>query len=231
MEIRFRGHPLELDPSGALWWPARRLLLVADLHLEKGSAFARRGALLPPYDSAATLDRLERVMARRRPTTVVSLGDGFHDHHGPRLLSPALLDRLAALTAATRWIWVTGNHDPSLPLGLGGAAVRELALDGLVLRHAPDGVDPGEVAGHLHPKARLASSRARRTRPCFLVAAERLVLPAFGAYTGGVNALDPTIGALFPGGFKACLLGEARVFGVPRELLAAEPDPLQHRLA
>jgi len=228
--IDFQGQRLVLDPSGGLWWPARRMLIVADLHLEKGSAFARRGHLLPPYDTAATLERLEALVARYLPQTVVSLGDGFHDRAGPRDLSAPLVDRLAALVGSLGWIWITGNHDPVLPLALGGAAMPELALDGLRFRHDPAGL-PGEIAGHLHPKARLAIPGFRGSRPCFVGDAERLILPAFGAYTGGLNALDPAVTSLFPAGFTAWLLGEARVFACPHRVLAPEPDARRHRLA
>jgi DNA ligase-associated metallophosphoesterase len=224
MQLAFRGHALHLDPAGGLFWPARRLLVVADLHLEKGSAFARRGSLLPPYDTHATLARLEALRQRWRPETILSLGDGFHDRQGPRDLSPALFDRLTALTRDVRWIWVTGNHDPVLPLGLGGAAVGELALDGLTFRHEPTGTE-GEIAGHLHPKARVHSRRLSLHRPCFAGDQSRLILPASGSFTGGINVLDPLISSLFPGGFAAYLLGDERVFRFPHAVLSAEPGP------
>lgn len=231
MQLPFRGHAFHLDPAGALWWPARETLVVADLHLEKGAAFARRGALLPPYDTHATLDRLEDLVRRCRPRTVVSLGDGFHDRAGPRDLSPALHDRLAALTRAVRWVWITGNHDPALPAALGGAALPRLDLDGLIFRHAPEGDEPGEVAGHLHPKGRVHARRRSLSRPCFAADADRLVLPALGSFTGGLNVLDPAIGRLFPRGFHAYLLGAAQVFRFPHGVLAPDPDALRHRLA
>jgi DNA ligase-associated metallophosphoesterase len=229
MRLLLCGQTLELDPGGALFWPRHAMLVVADLHLEKGRAFARRGSLLPPYDSDATLARLEALIARWRPETVVSLGDGFHDRRGARELSPNLFDRLGALTRARRWVWVTGNHDPSLPLALGGAAVAELALDGLLLRHAPTG-EVGEITGHLHPKARVHTSRRNLTRPCFAGDADRLLLPAFGSFTGGLNVLDPAIQALFPTGFHAYLLGEGRVFRFPHGVLRPEPEAMQHML-
>jgi uncharacterized protein len=224
MQLSFRGQALVLDPAGAVYWPARELLVVADLHLEKGSAFARRGALLPPYDTHATLARLEALVRRWRPATLVSLGDGFHDRRAGHELSPDLFDRLGALTRALRWVWVTGNHDPSVALALGGAAVPELALDGLVLRHEPAGT-PGEVAGHLHPKARLSTRRQRFCRRCFADDGKRLLLPAFGSFTGGLNVLDPAISCLFSTGFHAYMLGDKRVFRFPRRVLAADPVP------
>ncbi|MEK0083833.1 ligase-associated DNA damage response endonuclease PdeM [Benzoatithermus flavus] len=221
MQLSFRGHDLVLDPSGALFWPRHRLLAVADLHLEKGAAFARRGSLLPPYDTHATLARLEGLVRSLAPETVVSLGDGFHDREGPDTLSPDLFDRLSALTRAVRWIWITGNHDPLLPLALGGAALSELVLDGLVFRHQPAAASG--IAGHLHPKARVWSRGRLLCRPCFTADDDRLVLPAFGSFSGGLNVLDPAVSALYPRGFSAYLLGDARVFRFPHAVLAPEP--------
>lgn len=223
MQLAFQGHELVLDPCGALYWPAQELLVVADLHLEKGSAFARRGAFLPPYDTEATLARLELAIARWRPATVLSLGDGFHDRRGPRDLSPGLMDRLAALVASVRWIWITGNHDPVVPLALGGACAPELVLDGITFTHIPNQI-PGEVAGHLHPKARVEGSRLRSCRPCFAADAKRLLMPAFGSFTGGRNVLAPDFRRLFPRGFGAYLLGTERVFRVPHDRLVPEAD-------
>jgi uncharacterized protein len=229
MQLRFRGHALHLDPGGALYWPAQGMLVVADLHLEKGSAFARRGSLLPPYDTHATLARLEALVARWRPATVVSLGDGFHDRRGPRELSPELYDRLASLVRAQRWVWITGNHDRTVPLALGGATAPELAVDGLVFRHEPAG-EAGELAGHLHPKARLHTSRRTLARACFATDGTRLLLPALGCFTGGLNVLDGAISGIFPTGFYAYLLGDERVFRFPHHVLSGEPDALRHQL-
>jgi DNA ligase-associated metallophosphoesterase len=229
MQLDFRGHAFLLDPAGAAYWPARDLLIVADLHLEKGRAFARRGALLPPYDTHATLARLEDLVRRWRPATVVSLGDGFHDRRSGRELSPDLFDRLTALTRRLRWVWVTGNHDPAVCLALGGAVLPALELDDLVLRHEPSGA-AGEIAGHLHPKARVSTTRLRLCRPCFAGDADRLLMPAFGAFTGGLNVLDPAIHSLFPSGLWAYMLGGMRVFRFPHSVLADEPSPAWHRL-
>ena len=177
------GVEVVLDASGAAWLPATRTLLVADLHLETGSAFARRGTLLPPYDTMATLARLDAAVRAFAPATVVSLGDGFHDRQGAASLSPAAFDALKAIMAAARWIWVTGNHDPAPPMALGGAVVPELTLGGLVLRHVPARHHGAEVAGHMHPKARIAGRRLKVSRPCFATDGTRLVMPAFGALT------------------------------------------------
>ncbi len=221
--VAVAGRTLVLDPAGVLLWQERRLLVVADLHLEKASAFARRGALLPPYDTHETLSRLEAVLRRHRPRAVISLGDAFHDHAGPAGLGATLGARVRELTGAVDWIWVQGNHDPEPPRGLGGRAVAELELDGLVFRHVPRSGAEAEIAAHLHPKARVAGSRIRLARPCFAGDGRRLLLPAFGSFTGGLNALDPAIRGLFPEGFAAYLLGRARVFRVPHERLVAEP--------
>ena len=233
MRLADGGEELALDASGLLHWPARRLIVVADLHLEKGAAYARRGVPLPPYDTQATLDRLEAALARLRPRprAVVSLGDAFHDREGAARLDPATAARLGNLTHAFAWTWVAGNHDPDPPAGLGGTAVPELRLGSLTFRHAPRG-EPGEVAGHLHPKARVASTRLRLTRPCFATDGRVLLLPAFGSLTGGLNVLDPAIAGLFPAGFAAFLLGEERVFRVPHARLSPDPAAgLAQRLA
>jgi hypothetical protein len=230
MRVQLSGETIELDSAGAAFLPRWAMLVVADLHLEKGGAFARRGSLLPPYDSHATLERLEALVERLHPDTVVSLGDSFHDRHAGRELSPDLYDRLCALTRPRRWIWVTGNHDPAVPTALGGAVVPELTVGPLKLRHAPTGA-VGEIAGHLHPKARLWTRRRHLSCRCFATDADRLLLPALGSFTGGLNVLDPAIIRLFPTGFHAYLLGEERVFRFPHHVLAPEPDALTHRIA
>ncbi len=227
MLIRLAGREMLLDPSGALFWPEKRLLVVADLHLEKAVALARSGcALLPPHDTASTLDRMEAVIARLDPETVVSLGDGFHDAAAARTLEGELFDRLAGLVRGRRWIWLAGNHDPTIPLALGGALLDVLALDGIRLRHAPSAGPPGEpeIAGHLHPKARLPRRRSL-ARPCFVGDGRRLLLPAFGAFTGGLDVRDAAIAGLFADGFTAWLTGDRRVFAVPGHLLAAGGEP------
>jgi DNA ligase-associated metallophosphoesterase len=199
------------------------MLIVADLHLEKGSAFARRGCPLPPYDTHATLARLEVLIRRWQPEAVVSLGDAFHDRRGPDELASPLCRRLAGLMAGRRWIWVAGNHDPALPPRLGGERTEALTLDGLVLHHRPHEGASGEIAGHLHPKARVLVRGRSLRRPCFAVDNERILMPALGSLTGGLNVLDPAINRLFPTGFSACLLGKERVFRFPAAALA--PDP------
>ena len=227
------GEALVLDPAGVLWLEARATLVVADLHLEKGSAFARRGTLLPPYDTARTLRRLGWAIERYRPKVVLSLGDAFHDRAGAAGLTAENRREIGQLAAGRTWLWIKGNHDPDPPRGLAGESVPSLDLGRLHLRHLPDPAADGTavVAGHLHPKARLVQGPRRATRPCFAADARLLLLPAFGAYTGGLNVLDPAIHGLFRSGFTAFMLGEARVFRVDhRHLHPDPPDWRRHRL-
>lgn len=210
------------DPSRALIWPERELVVVADLHLEKGSSFARRGMLLPPYDTRATLTRLERVLARFAPRRVISLGDGFHDAEACGRLGTADRERLRNLTARFDWLWLTGNHDPAPPEGLGGRSEAAIEIDGVTFCHLPNGAGgAGEVAGHLHPVASIRARGRKVTRPCFVASDTRLILPAFGSYTGGLNVRDATFADLFPGDLRAFLLGAEAVHLVSRERLCA----------
>jgi DNA ligase-associated metallophosphoesterase len=217
------GVVLEAFPEGALWWAELRLLVVADLHLEKGSSFARRGQLVPPYDTVETLSRIARLIARLDPRTVVALGDSFHDGEAAARLSVADRAHLAGLQAGREWIWIAGNHDPDRPTGLGGEAMEELAVGKLVFRHEPlPGAAEGEVAGHLHPCARVHGRGRSVRRRCFAGDGYRLILPAFGAYTGGLDVLDPAFDGLFqPASFRAFMLGDDRVYPVGRRALGA----------
>ncbi len=218
MRLELCGEALELDPAGMLHWPEHRLVAVADLHLEKGSAFARRGLMLPPYDTHTTLLRLEAVLERLRPRAVVSLGDSFHDRRGAELLAPELAQQVRRLTAGFEWLWIRGNHDPDPPAGLGGVSLPELRLGPLLFRHVPGG-EAGEVAGHLHPHARMTGTRLRLSRPCYVSDGRHLLLPAFGSYAGGLDVTHPAITGLFPTGFAALVLGTARIFRVPHDRL------------
>jgi DNA ligase-associated metallophosphoesterase len=185
--------------------------VVADLHLEKGSAFAARGQLLPPYDTAETLRRLEAEIATLRPAAVVLLGDSFHDRRGEERLAPADAERLVRIAGACELIWVAGNHDVERPRGLPGRAAEELRLDGLRLRHEPAaGRQPGEVAGHLHPCARVVGRGRAVRRRCFVTDGERLVLPAFGAYAGGLSVRDAAFTGLFMRPPTVAALGAGR---------------------
>jgi DNA ligase-associated metallophosphoesterase len=219
--IRLVGEIGTVDRRGALYFAAHRLLVVSDLHLEKGSAFARRGRLIPPYDSAATLALLAAVIAEYDPATVVSLGDSFHDSDGANRLHASLRSELEALMARRDWFWIAGNHDPDLPANLPGDAVRELALSPLVFRHEPTrNARPGEVAGHLHPCARIVQRGRSVRRRCFATDGTRLIMPAFGAYTGSLNVLDRAYAGLFRReGFMAYMIGAERVFAIAGSLL------------
>ncbi len=207
---------LVADPAGALYWPEQRLLAVADLHLEKGSAFARRGVLLPPYDTASTLARLARLIERYAPDLVIALGDSFHDGGGPARM--AVIDRgaLSALQRGRDWVWLLGNHDPDPAHGIGGRFADSLAIGPLMFRHKPSPrPSEGEIAGHLHPLARIARRGHAVSRRCFAADGNRLIMPAFGAYTGGLNVRDSAIAALFSSlAFTAHMLGERRLYAV-----------------
>jgi DNA ligase-associated metallophosphoesterase len=214
--VTVAGATLHADPGGALYWRDEKLLLVADLHLEKGSAFARRGVLLPPYDTAATLARLAILIERHAPRIVIALGDSFHDGHGPARMHATDRASLNALQRGREWIWIAGNHDPRLPEDVGGDRADVLALGPLTFRHEPsDDAGDGEIAGHLHPVARVAQRGRAVSRRCFAGDGRRMVMPAFGAYAGGLNVRDRAIFGLFGTlGFTAHMLGNARLYAV-----------------
>lgn len=210
-------HQLIADCSGALVWPEENLLVVSDLHLEKGSFFAHRGSAIPPYDSRASLERLTKVLDRWSPRRVISLGDSFHDADGCRRLPAADRQAIKSLTSRFDWIWISGNHDPTPPKDLGGEAAEEITIGDIVFRHLPsDESDRAEIAGHLHPKASVKARGQRVSRPCFVSDKRRVLLPAFGAYTGGLNVLNPAVATLFPGDYRAYLLGEDRIHRVAK---------------
>jgi uncharacterized protein len=219
-EIMMAGVPLVADLAGALYWPEESLLVVSDLHLEKGSAFAVRGVLMPPYDTATTLERLSGLLARYAARIVVALGDNFHDGGGPARLAASDRAHLLELQRGRDWVWIAGNHDPDPREGIGGAFARSLALGPLTFRHEPAargqtgvGDCDGEIAGHLHPAARIVQRGRAQTRKCFATDGGRLVMPAFGAYTGGLNirniAFLEVFGAL---GFTVHLIGQRRLY-------------------
>lgn len=215
MQIVVNGEALVLDASGALYWPAERMLVFADLHLEKGSSLARHGALLPPYDTRDTLARIEATMLRHAPRTVVALGDSFHDREAADRLGEEECARLKKLSETADWIWIAGNHDPSPPAWLGGKVASEIAIGGLVFRHEPKvPAQSGEVAGHFHPCAMVMRRGRALRRRCFVSDGVRLLLPAFGAYAGGLEVDDPAIDALFAQSFLAYVLGSRRVYAV-----------------
>jgi hypothetical protein len=194
VRFSFSGHELMALPQGALYWPARRALLVADLHFEKASWFARLGQMLPPYDSIATLADLTALAASTQAQEIWCLGDSFHDRNGCDRLLPRARDMLIALTAAARWTWITGNHDPSFADHCGGDIVSEADVDGLLLRHEADPTETRpELSGHFHPKLRITHRGRRISRRCFVATERKLILPAFGALTGGLDASHPEI--------------------------------------
>ena len=212
--IAICGADLLLDLSGALYWPDEGALVVADLHLEKGSSFAARGMLLPPYDTAATLARLAYVIARYSPRLVIALGDSFHDNGGPTRLLPHDRAALAGLQRGRDFVWIAGNHDPDPADAIGGVFARSLSLGPLTFRHEPSqGPRDGEIAGHLHPSARVTQRGIAVTRRCFAASAHRIVMPAFGAYTGGLDIRDRAFANVFGvQSFTAHLIGERRLY-------------------
>ena len=215
LAIVVAGTPAVMRCSGALWLAAERTLVVADLHLEKGSSYACRGQLLPPYDTAETLARLEAEVASLAPARIVLLGDTFHDRRSQDRLASSDAARIAALASGRTLTWVVGNHDADGPQGLPGEVLAELALGALVLRHEPQpGAQPGEVAGHLHPAARVRAPRGAVRRRCFITDGERLILPAFGAYAGGLNVRDPAFAGMWMREPLAAAVGAARVRAV-----------------
>ena len=194
VRFSFCGIDLLALPQGALYWPAREALLVADLHLEKASWFARLGQMLPPYDSVATLADLTAVVAATGAREIWCLGDSFHDKHGCDRLPERARDMLTGLTGATRWTWITGNHDAGFVDHCGGTIVEEALVDELVLRHEADPAEARpELSGHFHPKLRITQRGRQVSRRCFVATATKLVLPAFGALTGGLDVNHPEI--------------------------------------
>lgn len=208
LPLVFAGHEMQLVSGKALYWPAQNALMVADLHLEKGSWYAQRGQMLPPYDSRATLEALADCAKACGARRVITLGDNFHDDKGPLRLDPAGRRMLEDLIRSHEFLWITGNHDEAMAHSFGGAVASELALGGIVLRHeARAGEKRAELSGHYHPKLRLNVRGRHIARPCAVLGrgaglmGERMILPAFGAYTGGMDASAPEIrAALQPAG-------------------------------
>jgi len=214
-QLTVSGVELVADVSGVLYWPEQELLAVADLHLEKGSSYAERRVLLPPYDTAATLARLSQAVARYAPRVVVALGDGFHDGRGPTRLADTDRASLLGLQRGRDWIWIAGNHDPEPAEHIGGRFMVTLALGALTFRHAPEDGARGEVAGHLHPVARVAGRGRAVSRRCFATDGRRMVMPAFGAYAGGLNVRDRAFANVFDTlAFTAHMMGEQRIYAV-----------------
>jgi DNA ligase-associated metallophosphoesterase len=212
VRFSFCGHELVALPQGALFWPVRSALLVADLHLEKASWFARGGQMLPPYDSLATLADLDAIVVATGAREIWCLGDSFHDKHGCDRLPARAREMLTGLTATTAWTWIFGNHDPGFADHCGGRIVEEAEVDGLVLRHEADSAESRpELSGHFHPKLRISHRGRLVSRRCFVATTHKLILPAFGALTGGLDATHPEI---------------VRAVGKPAEALVPVADRL-----
>lgn len=225
LDLVVAGTRLRALTCGGLWWEDASVLVISDLHLEKASSYAARGQMLPPYDTRATLARVERQITALSPQTVISLGDSFHDRRARPRMAAEDVATVRRMTAACDWIWVEGNHDSAPPGDLGGRVASELAMGTLVFRHIPtEGAAEGEVAGHLHPCARVAGRGGRTVRArCFATDGQRLVMPAYGALTGGLNVLDKAFGQVFLAGrLLAAVIGRDAVYLAGPDSLA--PD-------
>ncbi|MBV8687128.1 MAG: ligase-associated DNA damage response endonuclease PdeM [Alphaproteobacteria bacterium] len=216
VRFSFCGHEMLALPQGALFLPGRRALLLADLHLEKASWFARLGQMLPPYDSIATLADLTALAVSTGAEEIWCLGDSFHDRFGCERLPARAREMLTALTAATRWTWITGNHDSGILDHCGGRIVEEAEVNGLLLRHeAEPGETRPEISGHFHPKLRITHRGRRVSRRCFVATERKLILPAFGALTGGLDADHPEIARAVGGAAEALVPVADRLLRFP----------------
>mgnify|MGYP001286519268 CR=1 FL=1 len=215
-EIVVHGVSAVCDPLGGLYLPELGMLVVSDLHLEKGAAFARRGMMLPPYDTIATLNILSAVITRYDPKVVVSLGDNFHDRKGSQLLPADLRALITNMARGRDWIWINGNHDPDGTVDLPGISADELVYGGLVFRHEPSLISgKGEVAGHLHPSATVRRREKSVRRACFASDGQRLLMPAFGVFAGGLDLNHKAMHGLFDReALVAHLLGRDRIYSV-----------------
>jgi DNA ligase-associated metallophosphoesterase len=224
-EFELQGESLIADADAALIWPERELLAIADLHFEKGSAFGAMGTFLPPYDTRSTLDRLEMLLERYDPSTVLCLGDSFHDLSAGERMHKSDVARLSRFTCSRNWIWVAGNHDPTVPSWLGGQTVDEVHLGPLCFRHeAKHGPVKGEISGHYHPKARVKLRGRTLYCSCFATNGCRLLLPAFGAYTGGLNVLDQVLEPILGRDPIVFALRRGAIHAVGRRSLKVEPE-------
>ena len=219
--VEVAGHVLTPLAAGALYWEAEDTLLVADLHLEKGAAYAALGMLLPPYDTRSTLSRLAKIIAAIDPGRVVALGDSFHRSECADNLLADDLAHLIALQQGRDWYWICGNHDPHLPGSIGGTVCATLSMAGVTLRHEPsEAASSPEIVGHLHPVARIARRGTVIRRRCFATDGRRLVMPAFGAYAGGLNVLHEAFRPLFlRRQLEAWMMGRHAVYPVLGSLL------------
>ena len=222
--LSFGQLSLIADPSGVLFEPDHKLLIVSDLHLEKGSSLARRGALLPPYDTRETLRQLSMIMDRFSPKTLIALGDTWHDGNGPFRMKEDDQQSFALLRKKTEWILIAGNHDPDLPHHLANSIVNEIEIGGVTFRHEPcAALNNPEIAGHLHPVAKIRARGRSIRRKCFISDSNRCILPAFGAFTGGLNILDNAFEPLFPEqNFLTHMISANQIFAVGRHSLVGD---------
>ena len=221
--LKINGVSAICDPSGGLYLPEQRLLVVSDLHLEKGAAFARRGQMLPPYDTIETLKILAALIEHYQPETVVSLGDNFHDRRGSEFLPDDVRAMLNGLIEGRKWIWINGNHDPVGIHGLSGISVDEYHIDGLIFRHEPSANQvTGEIAGHLHPCAVVRRQGASVRSACFASDGKRLLMPAFGTMSGGLDLRHKAFRGLFmQSQLVTYILGKERIYPVRFDRLLA----------
>lgn len=222
LAIEIAGEAAICDWRGAAYFPASDLLVFSDLHLEKGSSFARRGKFVPPYDSHQTLKRVAAVVTDYNPRAVICLGDSFHDETGHNRIPAEIADEIATLSDGRDWCWISGNHDPYAPTNLPGFSCDELSIGALTFRHEPlNGPAAGEIAGHLHPSARVFRRGRTVRRTCFASDGQRMIMPAFGAFTGSLNVLAPAYQPLFEwSAFSALLLGDRRIYPIAAAMLA-----------
>ena len=214
--ITLSGMDFIPDLSGALYAPEFKALLVADLHLEKGTSLARRGVHLPPYDTRESLLQLRAAIAEARPERLIFLGDSFHDGGARDRIDAADLAMLRSLTSAAATVWITGNHDPAPPADIGGTIVEERTLGPVTLRHQPKALAPGEaeISGHLHPAAAVHARGHRIRCRCFIADERRLIMPAFGSYTGALSVRSDAFSGLF-GDFHVWMIGTKAVHRFP----------------
>ena len=223
VRLRVNGEAATLRPSGALWLEQHKTLVVADLHLEKGSAYAARGQMLPPYDTAETLRRLQAEVAALGPVRLILLGDSLHDGQAEARLAAADIDRIDRIARGLELLWVVGNHDADGPRHLPGQTLDEIITGHLILRHEPlPAPQPGEVAGHLHPCAKVVGKGRSVRRRCFATDGQRLILPAFGAYAGGLNLRNAAFNPLFAKPPIAAALGKEQVHLIGWNQLVAD---------
>ena len=219
LRLIFGGHEFRVVGRTALYWPARSAFIVADLHLEKASWFAKRGQMLPPYDSLATLERLACLITETSAREIWCLGDNFHDEAGTQRLGGKAKDLLAELTVKNDWHWIVGNHDENLPDNVGGQIVEEALVDGLILRHRATRADQRpEMSGHFHPKHRASARGHGVSRPCFVMSKTKLIFPAFGAFTGGLAADHPEIAAAVGTRYEALIPTTTRLLRFPSSI-------------